>query len=96
MMERPSQLDGANVLYFCRLDERVRPSGRHTINLEDGVLYAPAYAAVCQYKGREDVYRFYCDDQWQVVTDMNYSSVEEAVADIENGYPGAAALLQAA
>ncbi len=91
----PSRLDGAKVLYFCPLDNRVKPSGVHSIRLEDGSFFVPAKAAVCQYEGDSNIYRFYCDDQWRVITDMSYASVEEAVAEIENGYSGAAALLKA-
>ena len=93
--EPPSRLDGAIVLYYCLLDERVKPSGVHSIRLEDGSSFVPTRAAICQYEGDSNIYRFYCDDQWQVITDMSYASLEEAVAEIESGYSGAEALLKA-
>jgi hypothetical protein len=94
MVEPPSRLDGADILLFCPLDERVRPTGGHSIQLEDGTMYVPTNAAICQYENSETVYRFYCNDDWEVVTDTVHYSVQEAIDEIESGYAGATALLR--
>jgi hypothetical protein len=39
----------------------------------------PAALAIAQYEGEEGVYLFYCDEQWQVVTDTFHDSLAGAV-----------------
>jgi hypothetical protein len=93
-MNKPPQfLDGAKVLRYCILDEGVSPTGSHTIHIGDE-LFTPSAAAVCQYAGNSKFYVFYCDGEWDVVTDMDYDSLNEAVSWIEHGYRGAAANMQ--
>ncbi len=84
----PRTLDGATVLYACPLDEHVQPTGRHSIHLEDGTNSIPANVAICRYDHASTIYRFYCDAAWEVVTDMDYSSIEEAIDTIEQDYVG--------
>jgi hypothetical protein len=94
MKKPPDQLDGANVLVYCPLDERIRPTGRHSITLEDGAVFVPSYVAICQYENEDIFYRFYCDSEWKIITDMDYPSLEEAIEEVEEGYQGAALLLR--
>jgi hypothetical protein len=84
----PQTLDGAVVLYFCSLDHCVQPTGRHSIQLEDGSIYTPTNVAICRYDYDPTIYRFYCDDGWEVVTDMDYTSIEEAIDTVEQDYSG--------
>jgi hypothetical protein len=86
--EPPLTLDGAMVLYSCSLGPPVQPTGRHAIHQEDGSISIPANVAICRYPDNLTIYRFYCDDNWNVVTDMDYPSVEEAIEAIEHDYVG--------
>src|SRR4051794_31035070 len=78
MSEPPLTLDGARVLYYCSLGMPVQPTGQHTVYLEDGSVYIPANVAICRYLANRTIYRFYCDDTWNVITDIDYSSIEAA------------------
>ena len=93
MTRPPPQLDGAQVLYYGMLDQRVKPTGRHRAII-DGHSYTPVYVAVCQYPDDSTIYRFYCDSSWNVMTDTDFETVEESIADIERDYAGAMNIIQ--
>jgi hypothetical protein len=84
----PRYLDKALVLYYCHLST-THKTGNHTLRLENGEFYTPANAAIARYDNNSKVYRFYCDENWTVVSDFDHISIEEAIDEIENGYRGA-------
>lgn len=88
MSEPPYVIDGANVLCYCSLKGATVPTGEHRI-VVDGQEILPAYAAICKYDSSPTIYRFYCDENWNVLSDFDYSSVEEAIEAINAAYAGA-------
>src|SRR5689334_9622864 len=86
--EPPLTLDGATVLYYCSLGLPVQSTGHHAIHHEDGSASIPSNVAICRYPDGLIIYRFYCDDNWNVITDMDYLSIEAAIEAIESDYVG--------
>lgn len=75
-MRPPDELDGAKVLEWAWSEV---PFG--VIRNTDGVLACQVHGlAICQYPKDDKVYRFSCDDKWEVQQDMDYDSFEEAKA----------------
>lgn len=78
-MEVPDQIEGAQLICFTVLDERHVPTGetRHSV---DGELIANfSRLAICQYPGMEgEFYLFYCDGDWNVLTDTCHQSLDDA------------------
>ena len=92
----PSEIDGATVLFFTAIDDRHRPTGkcRHFVS---GQLQGPAAGlAICRYDEQGGAYLFYCDEDWQTITDTFYDSVEEAKRQAELEYDGVAQTWQSA
>lgn len=92
----PPLLDGAKVLSYCVLDETIIRTGQHHIITEDGQSVFPASVAICQYEGGFVFCRFYCDENWEILSDFDYSSDQEAIEAVEDGYKGAAQQFKAA
>ncbi len=89
----PPEIQGARVLYCGPLGGRVMPSGRHHIQMPDGSTYLPAGVAYAQRPGDPWIVRFYCDADWNVVTEQVYPDLDRAFAAVEQEYLGARALL---
>jgi hypothetical protein len=78
----PSSLDDARVLEFAWSDI---PFGH--IHDTNGNLVAVIHGlAICQYDGSSVIYRFSCDENWEVESDVDYGSVEEAKALLPDQY----------
>lgn len=78
----PSHLDGAVVLATADLS-RSEPTGG-TVHLINGeVLVTPSALVLAQYDGDDGVYLFYCDLDWNVVTDTFHDSATAAVGQAE-------------
>jgi hypothetical protein len=86
MGQPPSELDGAKVIATAIVGEAVRPTGATIHRGPDGVI--PPANALAIVAGEAGIYLFYCDDQWQVLTDMWHPSVNNAKAQAEFEYEG--------
>ena len=74
----PVVLDGARVMAFALLAPPVLARGA-TLPQVNGVDVGPfAAVAICKYDGDVNIYLFYCDETWNVVTDTCHESVELA------------------
>jgi hypothetical protein len=87
MTEPPAFLDRARVLYFASL-VGVDPSGltQHIVNGEPTADFAAV--AIARYEGEEKAYVFYCDNDWNVVTDMLYRNPQQCIDRAHAEYPG--------
>jgi hypothetical protein len=88
MVAPPPILDGARVLRYAIVGSDVTPTGVTVHRLNSGVMGPAAALAVCQYEGEEHCYLFYCDAEWNVVTDTWHQSLEFAVKQAEFEYLG--------
>jgi hypothetical protein len=80
MESPPETLDGAGVLQFASL-ARSQPSGktRHGAGGVEASLFAAV--AIARYEDDpSNVYLFYCDRSWNVVTDTSHEDVAAAIA----------------
>ncbi len=91
MGEPPELLDGARVLAFAVVDAAVVPTGATTHRIESEVLGPAAGLAVARYDGDGQFYLFYCDSDWQVVTDTCHPTLELAREQAEFEYRGVSA-----
>lgn len=88
MTSPPAILGGANVVLFSRIDHRHTPTEgcRHVVaGVEQGTFPA---LAICQYTGESSFYLFYCDGDWNVVTDTWHETLEDAMSQAEFEYSG--------
>jgi hypothetical protein len=54
-----------------------------------GELIGPiSGVAICQYSGEESYYLFYCDQDWEPVTDTLHATIEDAMRQGEFEYEG--------
>ncbi len=80
----PEMLGGAKVLYYTPRDnfgEIFWDTGEiaHHIN----------YLAICQYPGTENEYYFFrCDEQYEVVGDSLWTTVEECIGVANSSHGG--------
>jgi hypothetical protein len=97
MIEPPTEIDGARVLFVAEVDSEVTPTGatKHSLGtVVDGQLVrGPAMdpfaaLAIAQYEGANDFYLFYLDTGWRAVTDTFHYTIEDAKAQAEFEYEG--------
>lgn len=79
-MQPPPLLDGAHVLFWAWFDPPLRP-----VNPPGYALPIHAAAVVQYTSGR--VYRFHCDQNWEVQGDWDCDSVEEALGAGLRSFP---------
>src|SRR6266852_3598997 len=84
----PPTLDGARVLRYAVVDDSVVPTGNTVHRVGNKVLGPAAALAICQQDGEDYFYLFYCDAQWNVVTDTWHQSLELAFEQAEFEYRG--------
>ena len=84
----PEELGEAKVLYYTSIDERHKPTRNTVHRVNDNILGPAARLAICQYDTEKGFYLFYCDDEWEVMTDTYHFSLEDAQAQAELEYQG--------
>jgi hypothetical protein len=86
MQAPPTTIGSLPVVCYTQIDTRHRHTGatRHTVGgAEQG---AAAALAVC--KDEESFYLFYCDADWEPVTDTWHESLDDAFDQAEFEYAG--------
>jgi hypothetical protein len=92
MGEPPEELDGARVLAFAVIDGSGAPTGGTTHRIGNEILGPAAGLAIARYDaGDGSFYLFYCDPDWQVVTDTCHPTLELAREQAEYEYRGVSA-----
>ena len=81
-MNVPMEFEGAKLMYYA--DSGRRPFGLS--QMPGGTGRKIKYLAVAQHSGKSGTYLFACADNWQVVGDLFYHSIEEAKLDAERFY----------
>jgi hypothetical protein len=79
MNKPPSEIDGANVLYWAW-------SGSTPFGVVYGSPDEIYGLAICQYPNSEEVYRFSCNKNWETEQDGLYDSVEQAIENLPDQY----------
>ena len=81
MSKPPSILDGANVIFWSWSVDTpffVMPDGASGI-----AIYG---LAICQYSGNPNVYRFSCNESWEVENDTLFETIAEAMNNLSGQY----------
>ena len=89
MQPPPPSIGDLPVVRYTAIDERHQPTGG-TRHLVGDVPQGPAVAlAICEDTG--GFYLFYCDADWEPVTDTWHESLQDAIDQAEFEYVGTAA-----
>jgi hypothetical protein len=75
----PPTLDGALVRYYVVLGEKHRRTGRYRHFVDGVAIIAVPALAICQYRDEATAYVFLCNEQWEVVSDDAFASIDEAM-----------------
>ena len=82
MMKPPPTIDNARVLKVA--DIRDIPATGKTRHVVQGRIVEGFVAlAIARYERGEGVYLFYCDAEWNVVTDTHHDDIDWAIAQAE-------------
>jgi len=88
MKKPPPKIDGANVLLFTEIDDRQKHTGKTRHFIDGELMGAFPRLAICQYEGDVGCYLFYCDENWETITDTLHDNLEEAKMHAEFEYEG--------
>ncbi len=88
MDPHPARIDGARVLAVVHITPPVTARGTTLHRVNDEVVGPFAALAIAQYEEDENVYLFYCDQQWNVITDICRDSVDAAKGQAAFEYDG--------
>jgi hypothetical protein len=73
-----TELGGAKILEYLTLTLEQKRAGNtsHVIGGKEQVEFSGL--AICQYEDDEGIYLFYCDSEWNVLTDTWHETVKDA------------------
>ena len=87
MTTPPRSLDGAVVLYHVELPAQ----HQHSVigcSADGTEIDRAPYLAICRYPGEEQVFLFTCAENWEVLADSVFGSVEAALKDAAASFKG--------
>jgi hypothetical protein len=84
----PSEVDGAAVLMFTRIDSRHEPTGACRHSVGGDLMPSASGLAICRYHEDDQVYLFYCDSSWIALTDTAHATIDAARDQAELEYRG--------
>ena len=88
MTRPPSHIANMRVLLFTPIDWRHRATGQ-TTHIVGGLPFEhPAGLALCQDPTSDAVYLFYCNEEWEAVTDTWHESIDDAKAQASFEFSG--------
>lgn len=85
----PLEISGLSVVCFSLIDARHHPTGATVHHVGGKELSTPAGVAICQ-ETETSFYLFYCDVDWNPLTDTWHQSVTDAQAQAEWEFEGIA------
>ena len=72
-----TEIDGAKILEYTTVNRRqFNNATNHYVDGEQRTEFSGL--AICQYSGSEDVYLFYCDSDWNTISDTFHSDIVSA------------------
>lgn len=78
----PALIDGAQVLRVAEIGD-LAPIGRTRHTVAGTVVDGFAALAIARYDGGDGAYLFYCDAEWNCVTDTYHSDIAAAIEQAE-------------
>ena len=76
------------VLEVAIVDVNVVRTGNTTHRAGNTIIGPTNALAICQYEKDDQFYLFYCNEQWEVLTDTYHLSLESAKEQAEFEYDG--------
>ncbi len=83
----PAIIDGARVLEYAPIGPGQTSTGATRHSAPD-VPEAVAAVVLAQYEDDDQVYVFYCDLKWAVLSDISHSNIADARAQAEFEFTG--------
>ncbi|MCU0390339.1 MAG: hypothetical protein MUE81_04415 [Thermoflexibacter sp.] len=83
----PKKLDQASVKMYVYLDARHHKSEQCRHFVDGELITSVAALSICQYD-EDEVYLFHCTEDWEVITDDKFSTVQEALEQAKAMYQG--------
>ena len=81
-MKPPRAIDGATVLRFADLSTTSRTGKtRHIVHGREATNFAAL--AIAQYQSDPGFYLFYCDGDWNTITDTYHDTIDAAIAQAQ-------------
>ena len=94
MRAAPEFIGGSPVVMYSQIDDRHRPTAacRHIV----GGIQQNQFAsiAICQFVEGRGFYLFYCNEDWDPITDTFHLSLSDALHQAEFEYEGISATWQ--
>jgi hypothetical protein len=82
MIKPPPLIDGATILRFADVsDSLVTGATRHVVNGDEVTEFAAL--AIAQYPSDSGFYLFYCNENWEAMTDTYHETLEAAIEQAE-------------
>lgn len=82
MTRRPTLIDGAKILRFADVSDSLGTGGtRHVVQGDEVTEFASL--AIAQYPTDPGFYLFYCDENWDAITDTYHETLDEAIEQAE-------------
>lgn len=88
MQPAPEDIGGYEVVCYTLLDERHEPTGRAAHSVGGADSDAPAGLAICLDDGSNAYHLFYCDADWDPVTDSWHHTLDDAKNQAEREFAG--------
>lgn len=84
----PEDIGGFEVICYTILDERQEPTGRVAHSVRGTRMSPPAALAICKDDRGGAFYLFYCDEDWEPMSDTWHQTLEEAKEQAEIEFTG--------
>ncbi len=82
----PRELDGATVLRYALVGDEQRPTGK-TVHSVTNFADVVRGLALARYE-KGEVYLFYCDEEWTVVSDTCHATEGDAIGQARSEFDG--------
>lgn len=84
----PLTIGDAKTIAYLLLADHFENSGNTRHFIDGEIKNSFACLAICQYPADTGYYLFYCDRDWNVLTDTYHNNIEGAIHQAESEYEG--------
>jgi hypothetical protein len=84
----PEEVGGFEVVLYTAIDERHSPTGRASLSVAGATGGPVAGLAICKDIGEAAYYLFYCDEDWDPLTDSWHETLDGAKDQAEREFEG--------
>ncbi|GAB4093021.1 hypothetical protein [Flaviaesturariibacter terrae] len=88
MEKAPPIIGKARTIAYLVLSDEFRGTGNTKHFIDGALVKSFASLAICQYLNDSGYYLFYCDSNWNALTDTYHDTIEGAVEQAEYEFRG--------